>query len=261
MRAGAWMFALSLPTGLLYPIVGPFGHFIVGVVGGRIARTLGNALKASIFPVVFWAIAVSLSAKAGVPIKNDRIYLPQILTLVPPLALLAGALTGAAGRATKVLGLGMLIAAATIFYQSMAPIYRTVSQLQVRQSIEEGARGKACPDNLRQLHKAALLYADAWDDTLPPADRWTDLIREKVPDDKQLHCPSVASANAYGYAMNAALGGKKWKDVSDAAHVPLFYDSSDLKPNAHDDVTSLPSPGRHDGHNNIIYLDGRLVTK
>jgi prepilin-type processing-associated H-X9-DG protein len=61
--------------------------------------------------------------------------------------------------------------------------------------------------------------------------------------------------------MNTALGGKKWKEVPDAAHTPLFYDSSDLAINAHDGFTSLPSPPRHEGHNNVVYLDGRIGTK
>jgi hypothetical protein len=243
---------------LVFP---PFGHFVAGLVGGRIAKTLRNALVACIFPCIFWVLTVVMSARAGIPIKTDRIFLPQILVVVPPLALLAGALTGAAGRGSKLLGLAALICSAVVFYQAMAPIWKTVSQLQAHQSIEEGVQARTCPDNLRQLHKAVLLYADAWDDALPPADRWAELIKENVPDDKQLHCPSVAGSQSYGYAMNAALGGKKWKDVPDAAHTPLFYDSSDLKLNAHDNFASLPSPGRHDGHNNVIYLDGRIGSK
>jgi hypothetical protein len=258
LRASAWMFVLSMPLVLFVP---PFGHFFAGLIGGRIAKSLRNALVGAIFPCVFWAITVALSAKAGIPVKADRIFLPQVLILVPPLAILAGALTGAAGRGTKLLGLAALVTSAVIFYNAMAPIWKTVTQLQASQSIQAGVEGKTCPDNLRRLHKAILLYADQWDDMLPPADRWVELIKENVPDDNQLRCPSVAGAASYGYAMNSSLGGKKWKDVPDAAHVPLFYDSSDLKIDAHDSFTSLPSPGRHDGHNNVIYLDGRVVSQ
>ena len=258
LRAGAWMFALSLPLGMFVPA---FGHFIAGLVGGRIARTIPRAVPGAVLTSLFWAVAVYMIAKAGIHTKADIIYLPPLLALTPPMALFAGAFTGAKGWATKVAGLFMLMAAVGITYRILQPYWAVAQQFQVKESMAELERGKTCPDNLRQLHKAALLYADEYDGMLPPADNWVELIKKNVPEDSQLHCPSVHGVNEYGYAMNPSLGGKRWQEVKDAAHTPLFYDSSNLAAGAHDDVSSLPSPGRHDGHNNMVYLDGRLGAK
>jgi prepilin-type processing-associated H-X9-DG protein len=155
----------------------------------------------------------------------------------------------------------MLFAAVTITYRILQPYWAAAQQFQVNQTMDDSSRSKTCPENLKQLHKAVLLYADEWDGNLPPADHWMDLIKKNVPDDKQLHCPSIDGQANFGYAMNAALGGKRWQEVKDAARTPLFYDSSDMQPNAHDAVTSLPSPGRHEGRNNVVYVDGRVSTK
>lgn len=249
------MFALSLPLGMFAPAL---GHFVAGLVGGRIARTLPRALAGAVFTSLFWAVTVYMVSKTGIRTKSNVIYLDPMLALTPPLAIFAGAFTGARGRATKLAGLFMLMAAVTVTFKILQPYWAAAKQFQVDRVVEEGTQGQSCPENLKQLHKAVLLYADRWDDTLPPADRWTDLIKENVPEDRQLHCPSINGKDNYGYAMNTALGGKRWKDMKDASHTPLFYDSTDFKPNAHDDYKSLPSPGRHDNHNNVLFLDGHI---
>ena len=99
-----------------------------------------------------------------------------------------------------------------------------------------------------------------------PADRWTTALTDpaqKIVEDSAVHCPAVSpgSNSQFGYAMNAALGGKRLKEIKAGATTPLFYDSSDLGANAHDNVTSLPVPGRHNGHNNVVYMDGHVAQR
>ena len=67
------------------------------------------------------------------------------------------------------------------------------------------------------------------------------------------HCPSVPKG-MYGVAFNAALS--RAKPPKDPAKTPLVYDSVNPIRNASDQVTSLPSPGRHGGKNTIAYADG-----
>ena len=153
----------------------------------------------------------------------------------------------------------MGVLSAYVAYHELAPLYQSVAPLLAKQAETEKENKKTCPDNLKQLHKAILIYADSWDNTLPPADKWMDLIKENVPEDRLLRCPSVPNKpDNYGYAMNSALGGKRWKEVKDASTTPLFYDTTDLKANAHDEYKSLPTPGRHSGRNNVIFLDGHV---
>jgi hypothetical protein len=76
LRAGAWMFALSLPLGMFAPAV---GHFIAGMIGGRIAKTLRAALPGALLTAAFWAITVYMVAPK--PIRS--ICHPSWLSLHP----------------------------------------------------------------------------------------------------------------------------------------------------------------------------------
>ncbi len=124
-----------------------------------------------------------------------------------------------------------------------------------------------CANNLRNLWSAFNLYAQDWD-ALPPAAGWennNDLI-SKVRKNQWLHCPAVSNGhdNNYGYAYNDKIAGKSLgdksslKEMPDASKMPLLYDSTNLSKNAHDSFTSLPKPGRHHGHDNVLYLDGHV---
>ncbi len=255
LRGAAWMFALSL-VGIN---LAALGLFLAGAVGGIIAKRPATAVKAALLPAIFWTIVLILASKTGVKIGGQQVWLPMTLAIIPALSLFGGALMAATGTTTRIAGLALGILGGYVAFHELAPIYQAVRPLLAAHSAPEEPRNKTCPENLKQLHKAILIYADSWDNTLPPADRWTDLIKENVPDDRLLHCPSIGGGPAkFGYAMNSALGGKKWQEVKDATRTPLFYDSSDLGPNAHDDYKSVPSPGRHAGRNNVIFLDGHV---
>ncbi len=117
-----------------------------------------------------------------------------------------------------------------------------------------------CPNNLRHLAIAVRMYSDDWDDVYPPASVWMDRIKDRV-HDAWLHCPEVSNGhdNRYGYAMNDALSAKSRDNLVNPAKIPLFYDSKNLKPNAHDALKTLPMPGRHMGRDNIVFADGHVA--
>ena len=74
------------------------------------------------------------------------------------------------------------------------------------------------------------------------------------------HCPSVGSAKTanFGYAFNSKLGGVNMNDLKSPNSTQMVYDSSNLGRNAHDAVTSLPTPARHLRKNHIGFADGRV---
>lgn len=158
------------------------------------------------------------------------------------------------------MGAVILVVGLFWFVPRARDIWQVVEQIRNAQTPYEPKKNKTCPENLKQLYNAVMLYADSWDNALPPAEIWMSAIRENVPKDEWLHCPEVAGEGGeqYGYAMNATLGSKRVLDIKDAAKTPLFYDSTDVKMDAHDFVNSLPKPGRHGGRNNILYLDGHI---
>jgi prepilin-type processing-associated H-X9-DG protein len=125
---------------------------------------------------------------------------------------------------------------------------------------------KSCTENMQSLYHAFEKYVE-YNDSMPPAESWQDQddFKAAIQKDEWLHCPAVSNRhdNKFGYAYNAALSkrklnGKTLKDMPDTAKTPLLYDSTDLAKNAHDNVTSLPKPGRHGGKNNILFCDGHI---
>lgn len=123
-----------------------------------------------------------------------------------------------------------------------------------------------CPENLKKLYFAFSAYVDG-NGSLPPVEKWMedDELVSKVQKDEWLHCPAVSNRHddKYGYAYNDAvagrnLQGKKLSAMPNAATTPLLYDSTNLAKSAHDALTSLPKPGRHGGHNFILYCDGHV---
>ncbi|MDE2127705.1 MAG: hypothetical protein KGJ62_14065 [Armatimonadetes bacterium] len=126
---------------------------------------------------------------------------------------------------------------------------------------------KSCIQNLHSLYLAFSMYAQDYD-ALPPAAGWLqnpDLV-SKVRENTWLHCPAVSNRHddKYGYAMNDAVSGmpmhgRDLKQTPHAAETALVYDSSNLAISAHDRFSSLPSPGRHAGKDNVLYMDGHVA--
>jgi len=168
---------------------------------------------------------------------------------------LAGGLFALGGRSAASVGLVVLAAGIIWSAGELQPVVGLIRQLQPVPHVEENS-GPACPENLKKLYTAAMLYADSWDGMLPPADRWEDALKETLADPNAVNCPAV-SGGSHGYAMNAELGGQRVSDLKDPGSIPLFFDADLPGPNAHGSVRNVPRPGRHAGRNTVIYLDGQ----
>ena len=75
---------------------------------------------------------------------------------------------------------------------------------------------------------------------------------------KVYHCPAAGQNDPtiFGYAYNDALNNHALNKVDSPQTTFLTYDSATLTKNAHDAMTSLPAPGRHNGGNNASFADG-----
>ena len=125
------------------------------------------------------------------------------------------------------------------------------------------ARAVSCMSNLKQQGVAANIYLEDNDDTYPPAAQWMDKIKPYVNDAQAYHCPSAGQRDPtiFGYAYNDALNNQKLSKVASPPTMPLTFDSTTLTANAHDALTSLPSPGRHVAGNNFSFADGHAKYK
>lgn len=104
-----------------------------------------------------------------------------------------------------------------------------------------------CLSNVRLMARAFAMYADDYEDRYPPAAVWMDATLPYVVQERRFRCPAVVAEQVagYGYAAEAALGGRARADVDALAEQRLLYDSTLLGRNATDDGASLPVPGRH----------------
>lgn len=122
----------------------------------------------------------------------------------------------------------------------------------------EKARDTNCLSNVKQMAIGLIMYAQDYDDQLPAAAEWMDATLPYGKDDAVYHCPSVSRGNAsiYGYACSNRLSRKKLIDVAAPAWTPTLYDSNNLDRNACDPFAKSSNPPRHDGRNNVGFLDG-----
>lgn len=261
MSAVAWMLGLSVALCWL-PVVGPF---LAGWAGGRRLRRPSAAFFAALIPAALWWGLFAWASQNEFKIGGQSLVLGPLRWLGPltAAALIGGALVGSEGRGTSLLGGLLLLIGLAWFVPKARQVWSIAQEIRAGQARYEPAKNITCPDHLKRLYDATRLYADSWDGYLPPAERWMTALTDEAQrfaEAEWLHCPDVSRSGEaiYGYAMNAALGGKRLDEVEDKERTPLFYDSTDLRKDAHDAVASLPTPGRHTGRNNVVYLDGKV---
>ena len=122
----------------------------------------------------------------------------------------------------------------------------------------EAQRAALCLENGGEMAIALAMYAQDYDEQLPPANPWMDLIRPYTRTDSVFHCPSAIS---YGYAHNSPMSGASLASINTPEEAVLAFDSTKLTRNASDAMTSLTSPPRHLGRNTFIFADGRASAR
>jgi prepilin-type processing-associated H-X9-DG protein len=112
-----------------------------------------------------------------------------------------------------------------------------------------------CLSNLKQLGLAILQYAQDHDEVLPHADKWCDEIMPYMHNEQNLKCPERPDLEC-AYAFNAALSGVALGKIDRPAETIILFESDQGKRNGSGAPTALPKPGRHNGGNNVSYVDG-----
>lgn len=101
--------------------------------------------------------------------------------------------------------------------------------------------------NIREANTAIYMYSTDFDDRLPTAYQWMDLVEPfsrhpavfrsplATPDDK----------SDYGFAFRKELSQKNIKDFPDPVARAMIFDSTLLSRNATSGLETLPNPGRY----------------
>jgi hypothetical protein len=137
--------------------------------------------------------------------------------------------------------LGCGAAAVVVLYLAGVMIAGLLAPLRgVRNSV-------VCQSNVFRLTRACRMYAEDYDDRLPPAERWMDGTFFYITEERYLHCPEVSKPgeNIFGYSLNAAVAGKVRGKIETPEQIPMIFDSNLLFRSASGTISSMPNPGRH----------------
>jgi prepilin-type processing-associated H-X9-DG protein len=125
-----------------------------------------------------------------------------------------------------------------------------------RQSPGVSSQQATCLSNEKQIALAMLMFADDHDGILPNADTWKDDLLPYIKNAKLLQCPSDISGAKCSYAMNAALSGKKSREIANPGQTVLLFESAKPGLVTSGRATDVATPPRHSGGNCFAFADG-----
>ncbi len=123
---------------------------------------------------------------------------------------------------------------------------------------------RRCLGNLKQLALGVVLYNTDFDDRLPRAARWMDIVEPYVKNPMIFDCPGLTTPQlgGHGYAFWRPLSLKQLSGFQKPENTPEIFDSTDLSWNANGALRLLPPKGRHpDGLNCMAFLDSHARCK
>ena len=120
----------------------------------------------------------------------------------------------------------------------------------------ENAKRSICQSNLKQVALGYIQYSQDWDEKMPPARKWNDVLLPYLKSAEVFDCPSLAKGKTNGYALNAKTSGKSLEVFAAPAQTVAVYETWTLKPNAF----GMGENGvyRHLGGANYAYADGHV---
>ncbi len=263
---GSALITTSILSLVLSPLV-LVGPFIAGVIGRKKLGGKGVVIGPALVPAILWATVIYFAMNYEWHIGKQNITPAATgltsLAWATALALVGGAIAGSkSGKASLVglLSLGASVGLVAMPVKKLVDLYKEIKPQSSGPTINVDI-ANGCPDRLKKLYSAIQNYAQSYDDTLPPSDRWgtaiTDPAQSFVAKEQisWLNCPSTGK---FGYAMNDAITGKRLKDITDKANTPLLYETSNAITDAHGNLADVPKPGRHGGKNNVLFMDGTV---
>jgi hypothetical protein len=133
--------------------------------------------------------------------------------------------------------------------------------LSVCSGVREEVMDVSCISNQKILASELRMYAQDYDDHLPPAAKWMDASTRYTKTDSAYRCPKLRNEHPedYGYALNSLLSSQSLSKIQSPDTTPMVFDSDWLWRNAHaPGFISLANPPRHHsgGVDSVIYVDG-----
>lgn len=124
--------------------------------------------------------------------------------------------------------------------------------------LREKARSETCRSNLKSVGTMILMYAQDYNMTYPPPDRWIDANTAYIKSYRVLTCPSQENKSLPGYGMDSLLKGVALTRVTEPANTVMLFDAKPGK-NPSGDTSALTPTPRHMGGDNIVYADTTAI--
>jgi prepilin-type processing-associated H-X9-DG protein len=118
----------------------------------------------------------------------------------------------------------------------------------------------SCPAQMKQLGIAMLMYTQDYGGWLPDPNRWSDELYEYLDNWNLFTCPEAREKEYETrptYAMNRQLRGLKDTEMKDASGTVAIFESGP-KRNLSGGAGLVVKPGRHNGGNNFMFVDGHV---
>ena len=122
-------------------------------------------------------------------------------------------------------------------------------------SMSESPRHYSCISNHKQVALGELMYAEDYDDLLPPTRRWMDCTLPYAKNWSIFQCLAIthdrgaakgSPSDSYGIAVNSTIARQPLKKVQESDRTPLTYDSEVLTKNLALPIrVGIARPGRH----------------
>lgn len=122
----------------------------------------------------------------------------------------------------------------------------------------ENERRASCQSNMKQQALGFLQYAQDYDEKLPPARRWIDVLQPYVKSEAIFVCPSLKAAGVRGngYAFNQYLSQKSQSRIEEPWTTIAVYETSNPARNWFGPGTGRAY--RHEGGSNLAFADGHI---
>lgn len=121
---------------------------------------------------------------------------------------------------------------------------------------QSNARRASCQSNLKQIALGLMQYVQDYDEKLPPAKGWIDLLQPYVKSEQIFKCPEVTDSKGFGYAYNSKLSQKSLEGLEAPAFTTAIYETTVLKRNAYGMGENRAF--RHEGGANYAFADGHV---
>jgi prepilin-type processing-associated H-X9-DG protein len=171
----------------------------------------------------------------------------------------ARARSGASARARHVAN-GLRVASCTLLGVSIAASGVSLIHLGCAALV---AHSNQCMRHVKALALGVLMYEEDYDQRLPPAARWAEVIDSRVgkapteestsPNDDPFHCPAAESPASYG--MNAVMSGLRFEQIDAPADTVMLFDADapirSFAGGARDIART-----RHNNAPNLAFVDG-----